>query len=74
MEIVKFEKEEKYINDFLSLPIKLYSKKDIMQNEEVERNILLEKHILSKYFNVNKILIYNENVVVRKMYTYKLFQ
>ena len=58
--LVVFEKEEKYINDFLLLPKKLYSKREIMQNEKEERKILEEKHVLNKYFKQYKILIYNK--------------
>ena len=48
--VIKFDNQEKYKKAFLDLPKKLYSKKEIMQNEEEEKQILEEKHLLSKYF------------------------
>ena len=56
---VLFEKQEKYINDFLFLPKILYSKNEIMQNEQEERKIIEETHILNKYFKQYKILVYS---------------
>lgn len=61
--VVIFNKEEKYIEDFLKLPKKLYKKNEIMQNIEQEREILLEKHVLNKYFEQYKILIYKDNEI-----------
>ena len=58
-----FNKEEKYINDFLILPRILYSKKEIMQNEIDERKIIEEIHVLNKYFKQYKILIYKEDEI-----------
>ena len=69
-ESIIFQKEEKYINEFLKLPKLLYDKKEIMQNEEVEKQILLEKHVLNKYFKQHKILIYkNKEVSARCIVT-----
>lgn len=59
--LIRFDKEENYINDFLELPKKLYSKDEIVQNQKEEREILLEKHILSKYFKIYKLICYKEN-------------
>lgn len=58
--IVLFDKEEKYINDFLQLPKILYDKKEMMQNEKEERKIIEETHVLNKYFKQYKILVYNQ--------------
>lgn len=59
--LVLFDKEEKYVEDFLRLPKDLYSYGDIVQNEKEERDLLLEKHLLNKYFKIFKLLVYKEN-------------
>ncbi len=60
--VIEFKKEDKeYIDEFLKLPKKLYSKKEIMQNEEEERQILEKKHILSKYFKIHRFLLIDKN-------------
>ncbi len=64
METIKFDKEDKYVEDFLKLVTKLYDKNDNMEDVDNMRSILLEKHPLSKYFKLDKFLIYNENEVV----------
>ena len=58
--LIRFDKEENYINDFLQVPKKLYSKSEIVQNENEERQILLEKHLLSKYFKIYKLIVYKD--------------
>ena len=69
--VVKFKKQERYINDFLSLPSKLYDKKTITQNKKDEIKILNGTHSLSKYFDVIKYLCYDEeqNVIARAIVT-----
>ncbi|MDR2903007.1 MAG: hypothetical protein LBU77_00625, partial [Clostridiales bacterium] len=57
--VIVFNKEEKYIYDFLSLPQKLYAKHEITQNIAEERAIVEETHVLNKYFSQCKILAYN---------------
>lgn len=57
--VVRFNKQEKYINDFLSLPGKLYSSDKITQNKKDELKILTEKHSLSSYFKIKKYLCYD---------------
>ena len=64
MKCIKFDKEDNYINDFINLPKKLYTKKDNMEDSNTISDILLEKHPLSKYFILNKFLIYKNNEVV----------
>jgi len=64
MEIIKFEKEEVYIEDFLNIPKNLYDKKTLMQNREEEKSLLLGIHPLSKYFKLNKFLVYKEGKAV----------
>ena len=58
MKCIQFDKEEKYIKDFISLPKKLYTKKDNMEDSNTIRSLLLEEHPLSKDFKLNKFLIY----------------
>ena len=36
--VIEFENEEKYINEFLKLPKRLYSKREIMQDEKEEKD------------------------------------
>lgn len=57
---VIFEDEETYINDFLALPPKLYLPDNLTQNEAEERKLLLNNHVLSKYFTLKKLLIYDD--------------
>lgn len=64
MKIIEFTNEENYIKDFLELPKKLYSKKTNMEDSDTIRKFLLDKHPLSKYFKLNKYLIYKEDTVV----------
>lgn len=70
--VIKFDDEEKYINEFLKLPKKLYSKKELMQKEEEEREILENKHVLSKYFKIYRFLVIDEkeNAVARAILTF----
>jgi hypothetical protein len=60
---ILFDKENKYINDFILLPKLLYSSNTITQNEKLERDILQEKHPLCKYFDQHKIIVYNNDEV-----------
>lgn len=71
-QVIKFDDEEKYINEFLKLPKKLYTKKELMQREEEEREILENRHILSKYFKIYKFLVIDENekAVARAILTF----
>ncbi|URZ17445.1 hypothetical protein [Clostridium felsineum] len=64
--VVKFNEEDKYINDFLKLPKLIYSKKEMVQNESEERALLLSKHILSKYFVLHKFLVYKNSEVAAR--------
>ncbi len=64
MKCIKFEQEEKYIKDFIYLPKQLYSKKDNMEDPNTIKELLLNKHPLSKYFKLNKYLIYRDDEVV----------
>ena len=64
MKCIRFDKEKKYIRDFIDLPKKLYSKKNNMEDSNNILNLLLEKHPLSNYFNLTKFLIYKDDKVV----------
>ena len=64
MKCIKFDKENNYIEDFLKIVDKLYTKEDNMEDKDSIRSLLNETHPLSKYFKLNKFLIYNDNDVV----------
>lgn len=71
LEAIQFHFENDYIEDFLSLPKKIYSGAKLLQNYSEEKALLLENHFLSKYFSLDKILVYlNEEVVARCIITY----
>ncbi|MCI9298805.1 MAG: hypothetical protein HFI10_15395 [Lachnospiraceae bacterium] len=59
-QIISFHKEEHYIRKFLELPGRLYSKKEIMQQPEEERNILEETHVLSHRFRIFPLLVLDQ--------------
>ncbi len=64
MKCIKFNKEDNYIEDFLSLPKKLYTKLDNMEDPNTMKSLLLGKHPLSHDFKLSKFLIYDEDDVV----------
>ncbi len=59
-EVVKFKREETRINDFLSLPKALYTKRTLMQNAQEERALLTGTHPLSGYFTLTPYLVYRD--------------
>lgn len=59
MEFIQFDKQNKYIRDFLSLPKSLYSSKDNMEDPGGMKKFLLGTHTLSKYFTLDKFLVYD---------------
>ncbi len=61
MKLIQFTKEENYINDFLKLPKKLYTKKDNMEDSSTMKSLLLENHPLSNDFHLSKFLIYKND-------------
>lgn len=70
MKIVEFTNEEKYINDFISIPLKLYTKEDNMEDSNYIRDLLLERNPLSSYFKLYRYLIYkNDEPVARFCFT-----
>ena len=64
MECIRFEEEEKYIKDFLSLPKRLYSKDTNMENPKETERFLRGTHPLSAYFTLHKFLVYDEGKAV----------
>ena len=59
-------RSEKHIQDFLALPGRIYVKEELMQNEKEERAILKGTHILSHYFTITPILVYEDEKVVSR--------
>ncbi len=70
-EAVVFGREEKYVRDFLLLPKRLYDRRTCTQNEREEEQILRGSHVLSKYFDVKGILVYQgPDVAARCLVTF----
>ncbi len=66
MKCIEFSDEEKHIKDFLSLPKRLYSRKNNTEDSSNVRSILTGTHTLSKYFKIRKFLVYdNDRAVAR---------
>lgn len=65
--IVEFNNEDVYIEDFINLSHKLYSKKEFMQNDFELKQLLTNNHIFSKYFTLRKFLVYENNIVVSRV-------
>lgn len=63
LECIKFEQEKKYIKDFLKLPRILYSGSTNMENASEVEQLLCDRHPLSKYFHLDKFLIYNNGKI-----------
>ena len=64
MKCIKFDKENKYVKDFISLPKKLYTRKNNMEDSNTMKKILLGEHPLSKDFTLSKFVIYKNDEVV----------
>ncbi|MBP5679213.1 MAG: GNAT family N-acetyltransferase [Bacilli bacterium] len=64
MRCVQFTNEKKYIEDFLSLPKKLYTKKNNTEDSKTILSVLEGRHSLSKSFTLSKFLIYKNDEVV----------
>lgn len=60
MKVIQFQTEKKNIRKFLSLPSKLYTRKEITQNLQEEKRLLLGTHTLSHYFSVRGFLVLDE--------------
>ena len=63
MKHVKFNYEKNYVDDFINFHKKLYLR-DNTENEKEVRLLLTNKHALSKYFRLDKFIIYNNDTVV----------
>ena len=61
MKLVKFENEKRYVRDFINLPKKLYDSSENMENPNTVKKILLGTHPLSKYFKLDKFLVFDDN-------------
>lgn len=58
---VQFSADDReYLKEFLDLPKKLYTKKELMQDEAEEMALLAGNHILSKYFKVYPFIAIDE--------------
>ena len=68
-ELVRFDKEAKYIKDFIKLPSMIYSAEDNMEDPSTMRSILEETHPLSKYFKIARFLVYDDGVKGRFIIT-----
>ncbi len=56
-EVIRFDREQKYIRQFLDLPSQLYNEKNLVQNYREERSLLQENHVLSRYISLHKYLV-----------------
>lgn len=59
MQVIRFEYEKRYIKDFVNLPKRLYSKETNMEDAKNMELLLLNKHVMSKYFKLHKFLVYD---------------
>ena len=62
-EIVRFDKEENRIKDFIALKKKLYTRKNNTESVSDITRILTETHPLSHYFKLDKFLVYDDGKV-----------
>ena len=62
-EIVRFDKEENRIKDFIALKKKLYTRKNNTESVSDVTRILTETHPLSHYFKLDKFLVYDDGKV-----------
>lgn len=60
MKLVKFDREEKYIKDFVKLASMIYDSNDNMEDPDSIKKILKGEHPLSKYFALAKFLVYDD--------------
>ena len=64
MKVIEFNQDEENIKDFIELPNKIYTKKTNMEDPNTIRSFLTNTHPLSKYFKLNKFLVYSKGQVV----------
>ncbi len=60
---VRFDKEKKYIKDFLKLPKLLYDEDRNTENLEEVKKFLVGEHPLSKYFSLHKFVVYQKEKI-----------
>jgi hypothetical protein len=66
LEIIEFDREDRYAADFLRLPKKLYAKDFLTQNIATERALLSGTHALLKYFEIHKFIAYCDHEPVAR--------
>lgn len=59
--VVKLNENNGYKEEFFKLPKRIYSSKELMQNEKEERNLLNGTHLLSHYFKIYGLVVVDEN-------------
>lgn len=59
--------DKKTINDFIKLPQRLYNKKQIVQSEKDEKQILTNNHPLSHKFSVYSYIVYDEDKCIARI-------
>ena len=64
MKIIKFDNENKYIKDFLSLPKKIYTKKTNTDDYNTVKQLITNNHPLNKYFKLTKFIVYKNDEAV----------
>lgn len=64
---IKLTADEKTKQDFISLPGKLYTKKQSVQNKDEENKLLCGTHVLSKYFIFQGFVCYKEGSICARL-------
>lgn len=64
MRLVRFTDEKEYIKAFCDLPGRIYNAGDNMEDPDSMKSILMGEHPLSKYFKLDKFLIYDDSTPV----------
>ncbi len=57
MRVIQFDTEKKYIREFIRLPKRLYGRDNNMENPKDIQAILMNTHVMSKYFSLYKFLV-----------------
>ncbi len=64
LKFIQFDKEENYIEDFISLAHRLYDKSDLTQNDKELMSLLKGEHVLSEDFALHKFCVYDGDDIV----------
>lgn len=59
LKLIQFTGEKRYVRDFLSLAKRLYGASDNMEDPSAIKALLLGEHPLSRYFRLDKFLVYS---------------